>query len=127
MRIKFSGVFLCLAIVFMCSSVYAKEPRTGLSIIPTFNSLGLGIRSWRTAQFGWELQGNTSFDGDYKTGLAKLMYSPSTDKSRFYLFGGLGGFSYSGDNWSGSSSYYAIGTGWEWLKGIRKNQGASFE
>lgn len=138
---KFSSLFLVLALavcgVFAPAASYASDyPMRSVTVMPNFGGIGLGTRHWETDKYGWGVELTPSWEFNDFIYSATALYSPFPPKKSKQYFGvGIGGFSY-------NESYALSGTsmdlkysgmvvkvfsGWEWLKGIKKNQGLSLE
>ena len=118
-------------------STYATDyPMRSVTFMPSFFGPGIGTRHWETDKYGWgiDIQPSWGFSDYIYTG--NFLYSPfEPTKSKQYFGVGLGGFhmkdslSYGGVSADTSVNSFAfkIFSGWEWLKGIKKNQGLSAE
>ena len=140
---KFSkGLVLGLMVCGLlgAGSSYAQEgsayPMRSVTILPNFGGLGLGTRHWETAQYGWGLEFQPSWEFNDFVYSATALYSPFAPKKSKQYFGlGIGGFSYNESFSYGTTSMdlkyggmvVKVFSGWEWLKGIKKNQGISAE
>lgn len=131
------SVFVLLLTNFLFTS-FAQEHKGssmfGITAMPSFTGLGLGIRSWTSPNFGWGLEGMSSWNfSDMFIGRARLMFTLSTsDNHRWYglLTGGYMVMSVEardGTTIDFESPTVAAGIGIEWLWGMRKNWGFSLE
>jgi len=131
---------LALAVcgVIAPAASYAAEgyPMRSVTVMPNFSGIGLGTRHWETDKYGWGVEIMPSWEFNDFIYSASALYSPFPPKKAKQYFGvGIGGFSFDesmslmGDTldlkYSGAT--FKVFSGWEWLKGIKKNQGLSVE
>lgn len=138
---KFSSLFLVLALavcgVFAPAASYASDyPMRSVTVMPNFGGIGLGTRHWETDKYGWGVEIQPSWEFNDFIYSATALWSPfPPKKSKQYFGAGIGGFSvnetasHSGIDmdYKVSGLTFKVFSGWEWLKGIKKNQGLSVE
>ena len=105
-------------------------------MLPNFGGIGLGTRHWETPKWGWDVNVMPSWEFNDFILSASVLYSPwPPKKAKTYFGAGLGFFSYNESigafgmdvDYKVSSMSLKAFVGWEWLKGIQKNHGLSFE
>ena len=114
----------------------ANYPMRSFLVQPNISGLGIGIRNWETEKLGWDVQVMPSWEFNDFIYSASALWSPRPPKkSKWYLGAGVGGFIFDeslslyGTNMSYKISgiTFKIFSGWEWLKGIKKNQSLAVE
>lgn len=129
---------LVIPLVTMAGIAIAEYPMRSFMVIPNFSGIGVGTRSWETPKWGWDVQVQPSWAFNDVFLRANVLYSPwKPVKAKRYLGAGLGFFSinneYDWDFFDISAEYKVSSVqlqafiGWEWLLGIRKQHGLSFE
>jgi len=136
-RRKGFGLFAALGLAVLAAApAKAGYPMRSFTFEPSFFGPGVGTRHWETDKWGWGLQVQPSWGFDDLIYTARALYSPKPPTTKkTYLGLGVGGFSLNDDLSFGATtvetsvSSFALQAfvGWEWLRGIRKNQAISFE
>jgi len=140
---KIFSKIMILALALMVAGILAPRatcaadyPMRSVTFMPSFFGPGIGTRHWETEQYGWGVDLQPSWDFGDVVYTADFLYSPFPPKQSKQYFGvGIGGFHISDSLSFGGTSVdtsvngiaFKVFSGWEWLKGIKKNQGLSAE
>lgn len=117
-------ILIVLAFILVPTAVFsqADSAQFGISLLPSTFGPGLGVRYWTASPLGFGVEGATSWGFDDLSARARLMYALSEgERGRLYLLatGGFTSISDKNDGYEFSVSFpsFAVGAGYEWMKG----------